>query len=56
MYSAHWIRYFAPMGEADISTKSFGPNEGKEKNEKNFAEDVVYAADRGGDGKLNFLE
>lgn len=44
------------MGDLDVSTKAFGPNEGAEKNTKNFAEDVVYAADRGGDGKLNFLE
>jgi len=30
MYTAHWVRYFAPMGAWDISTKSFGPNEGEE--------------------------
>ena len=50
MYTAHWVRYFAPMGAWDISTKSFGPNEGEEKSNKNFAEDIVYAADKGGDG------
>jgi len=56
MYTAHWVRYFAPMGAWDISTKAFGPNEGEEKSTKNFAEDIVYSADKGGDGRLNFLE
>jgi len=29
------------MGEWEMSTKSFGPNEGEQKSLKNFAEDVV---------------
>jgi hypothetical protein len=29
------------MGEWDMSSRGFGPNEGEKKSTKNFAEDVV---------------
>lgn len=44
------------MGNNDDSLKGLGGNEGEITNNKNIINDIVYASDRSGDGKLNFIE
>jgi len=41
MYTAPWIRYFAPNGAEDESIRSFGANEDEKESLNNLAYDVI---------------